>query len=502
MDFKIYLLVLFFALIDLQSTFAQHEDIPYQDVEHICETCTCLNAQDDDQKHHQLLDCSFKNFNHILPRWPKEFGSNHQGVTIVATFSGNKIQLLQQLPATNGTLSLSCRHCNMKDIQAPTFMDTPNIIQLDLSWNELTSDTLTGDIFRGPYKRRAYEPIELRDLDLSHNKISSLEKYIFEHTPNISKLNLGYNSLKIMDKTTMIAISRATSLEFLDFSYNDLESFPVLLFKNLIALKSLSLQGNKLKAIPADLNLIGRTLEYLNFASNPVKYFTEANFNGLKVLTTLNISSMNELTTIQKGTFSHLESLEYLYASNNPYLGSMDVDGLLHCRNLTILDASFCKLETINIDVDLSSKLPTNFTAQWPKLQSLEVVGNPWTCDCKLMRILEFCGKEVFKKDIHARCHWPFGLSGYRISNLTSEFVCNLPKEYIVPEEVDPPKFLRRQYLVSTVVTITLVLFVGLLVGFGLVFIHRRLKRDDYGIAPIRYTSVRASNQSAMSVTK
>lgn len=494
--------VLIFTVIFLQSILAQHEDIPYQDVEKICETCTCMNAQDADKKHHQLLDCSTKNFEHILARWPKEFGTNHQGTYIVATFSGNKIKLLQQLPATNGSLSFSCRHCSITDIQTPTFIDVPNIFRLDLSWNEITSEALPPDVFRGPYKTTGYEPIKLRELDLSHNKISSLDRILFEHTPEITKLNLGYNILKSMDTATVVAISSASTLEFLDLSYNDLETFPSVLLKNLIALKTLFLQGNKLKAIPSNLSLIGRTLENFNFANNPIKRLTETNFNGLKILNTLNISSMNDLSIIEKGTFSHLESLEYLYCSRNTYLNSMDIDGLLHCRNLTILDVSYCQLETVDIDVDLSSELPKNFTAQWPKLQMIHVVGNPWTCDCKLMKILEFCGKEIFKNDIHARCHWPFGLSGNRISNLTSQFVCNLPKEYVVPEEVDPPKFLRRRYILSTVITISLVLLVGVGVGFGIVLIHRRLKREDFGIAPIRYTSVRVSNQSAMSVTK
>ncbi|XP_055849843.1 carboxypeptidase N subunit 2 isoform X2 [Episyrphus balteatus] len=499
MEIKISIVVIVLTLLSLQTSFAQHEDIPYQNVENICNTCTCMNAQDAYKKYHHMLDCSTKNFNHILARWPSEFGSNHQGVEIVATFSGNKIELLQQLPATNATLLFSCRHCHIKDIQAPTFMDVPNIVRLDLSWNEITSDALSADVFRGPYKNTGYEPIKLRDLDLSHNKISSLQKLLFEHTPDIAYLNLGYNSLKMMDTTTLMAISSASSLKDLDLSHNDLESLPSTLFKNLIALKALKLQGNKLKAIPTDLNLIGRTLEYLNFANNPIKTLNEVNFNGFKTLQYLNISSMNELTTVAKDTFSHLESLEYLYCSRNPHLTSFDIDGLLHCRNLAILDISYCKLETVNTDVDLSNELPKNFTAQWPKLQAIQVVGNPWTCDCKLMKILEYCGKDVFKMDIQARCHWPFGLSGIRISNLTSEFVCNLPKEYIVPEEVDPPKFLRRRYIALTIVTIALVLFFGVLAGFGIVYIHRRLKRDDFGIAPIRYTSVRVSNQSAAS---
>lgn len=131
----------------------------------------------------------------------------------MASFSYNNIEILQQLPATDAQLTFSCRHCGIKYLQEPTFIDVPNIRRLDLSWNEITSDVLTPGIFRSPFDVTHYEPIELVDLDLSHNKLHTLDKKIFEHTPNLTKLNLSYNNLKVLNDPTIMALSSVTGLQ-------------------------------------------------------------------------------------------------------------------------------------------------------------------------------------------------------------------------------------------------------------------------------------------------
>lgn len=132
---------------------------------------------------------------------------------IVASFSGNTIETLQQLPSTNATLSFACRHCGIKYLQSPTFMDVPKIISLDLAYNAITTEELIPNVFRGPYHVSSYEPIALVDLDLSHNQLQSLHRLLFQHTPNLTHLNLAYNSFKILDNPTAAALSSATLLQ-------------------------------------------------------------------------------------------------------------------------------------------------------------------------------------------------------------------------------------------------------------------------------------------------
>lgn len=508
-------LALLFALSTLVNLWlqcmCQHESIPYENVENICETCICRQAHGtgNNRQFYDILNCTMKGFKHILARWPAQFGNNSKGdhVIIVASFSGNAIDVLQQLPSTNATLYFSCRHCSIKRLQVPTFMDVPNINTLDLAWNEIESDELVPDVFRGPYHTTNYEPIALYELDLSHNNLQSLDRHIFEHTPNLTRLNLSFNPFKVLDNPTSLALASATSLQSLDLSYAGIKTIPNLIFENLTSLKYLNLAGNEFTRLPDSFYLIGRNLLYLNLANNLFSNFNEQSFLGLKVLTHLNISYMPVLKSIENNTFSRLETLTYLECSHNPNLKKFDLDSLMHCGNLTYLDLSFCNINTLALNMDLSVLEPNNKNYDvsprpWIELKVFNIKGNHWMCDCELFQTLEYIiGKDyqdVVDQDV--RCEAPYVLSGARLSNLTSAQICALqiPKKYRVVDE-DPPRFRRKHYVILTVVTATVVVILGLIIGFIVVCIRRRLKREDFGVEPIRYTSVRSSNLSAFS---
>lgn len=502
MDCKYMLLLLYFGAAVVLSS-AQHENIPYEDVKDICEKCVCLTAHDNDKRYHHLLSCTSKRFKHILARWPTEFGKNHDNVDIVASFSYNNIEILQQLPATDAQLTFSCRHCGIKYLQEPTFIDVPNIRRLDLSWNEITSDVLTPGIFRSPFDVTHYEPIELVDLDLSHNKLHTLDRKIFEHTPNLTKLNLSYNNLKVLNDPTIMALSSVTGLQELDLSHTAIKSVSMSIFKSLVNLRILNLAGNELARVPEMLQLVGKSLISLNLAQNPIERLTEESFIGLKSLQDLNISYMPVLKAIGGKVFTSLENLRRLDCAHNPKLTEFVMDSLLHSSNLTDLDISHCALTTILLFTNITDESKKNITTlgrPWAHLHTFETSGNPWYCNCSFMQTLEYIGTQQSNVDTPARCDTPYFLAAAIIPNLTSQEICNLkiPKKIII-EEDEPPKFLRKRYIMLTFVTVAVVVSIGVLLGFSIAGIRRRLKRDDFGIEPIRYTSVRSSNLSAFS---
>ncbi|XP_011188013.2 chondroadherin [Zeugodacus cucurbitae] len=502
MDYRYMLLLLYFGAAVVLSS-AQHENIPYENVEDICQECACLTAHDSDKRYHYLLSCTSKKFKHILARWPTGFGKNHDNVDIVASFSYNNIELLQQLPATDAQLTFSCRHCGIKNLQEPTFIDVPNIRRLDLSWNEITSDVLTPGVFRGPYRVTHYEPIQLVDLDLSHNKLHTLDKKVFEHTPNLTKLNLSYNELKVLNTPTVMALSSVTGLQELDLSHTAIKNVSMSIFKSLVNLRILNLAGNELTSVPDKLQLIGRSLISLNLAQNPIERFTEESFIGLKSLQNLNISYMPILKTVGKSVFTRLETLRRLDCAHNPKLVEFDMESLLHSSNLTDLDISYCALTAISLIVNVTDKSKTNISSlakPWTHLHTFVTSGNPWHCNCSLIQTMEYIGAQHSNMDTPARCNTPYFLAGSIIPNLTSEEICSLkiPSKIKVVEE-EPPRFLRKRYIMLSVVTAAVVVSIGVMLGFAIAAIRRRLKRDDFGIEPIRYTSVRSSNLSAFS---
>lgn len=152
--------------------------------------------------------------------------------------------------------------------------------------------------------------------------------------------------------------------------------------------------------------------------------------------------------------------------------------------------------------ISMANNNNTNITLPqpWPRLKSFKTVGNLWMCDCQLFEVLEYTGSHHLESDEPIRCDGPFLFAGARLANLTATQVCSMqiPKKYTIIYE-DPPRFRRKRYIVLTVITASVVVVLGLVIGFIVVCIRRRLKRDDFGVEPIRYTSVRSSNLSAFS---
>ncbi|XP_034662697.1 chondroadherin [Drosophila subobscura] len=502
MKHKFLLLLLTGTALLLTFADGQHEDIPYQAVTKICEACVCLSNQDSNHRLHQTLNCDMKNFEHILPRWPTEFGTQSTGTEIVATYSGNRIRLLQQLPATNATLTLSCRHCGMQQLQAPLFMDVPNVEALYLSWNEIAEDALTPELFRGPFKSTKYEPIGLKDLDLSHNRIALLYRKLFEHTPQLLKLNLAYNRLSVLDAGTAAALGSVTSLQRLDLSHNGLMTLPTDLFVQLSSLRVLDLSGNEFTVVPASIQQLGKSLVQLNLSGNQFTSLNAQNFQKLEALRRLNISDLPALRTIGRGALV-LPALEQLECARNPKLELLELQDLLASRALSQLDISHNALNTLTLNVSSSNSSNSSSAAAWPRLRSVSIAANPWYCSCELMQSLELVGMprvELSAGGAEARCDTPYLLAGTPLYNLTSQQICSMviPKKYRAVEE-EPPRFLRRRYVVLTAIIASVVVVLGLIIGFIVVCVRRRLKGSDYGVQPIRYTSVRGSNLSAFS---
>lgn len=237
------------------------------------------------------------------------------------------------MPSTNATVSFSCRYCAIKDFDSSIFIDVPHIQDLDLSWNEITGDVLTGETFRGPYQLNSYQPLDLERIDLSHNKISSLNGQVLEHSPKLFYLNLDYNNIDDLN-SFLAALKVATQLSELHLSWNQVKSVSKELFMTLKNMKALYLEGNFLTVIPADLGLIGTSLQILNLANNSLVELNEPSFMGMKAIESLDLSRNKDLKTIRKSTFSKMGNLKEINLSHNRKLVDLDLTGFVTLKNL------------------------------------------------------------------------------------------------------------------------------------------------------------------------
>lgn len=503
--FKVFLLL----LIAVVLSHAREAGEEYEPVEGICDRCVCVIRNETTPGGFSLLDCSTKNLRHMLAAWPDAFGSDQTSQSIVFSLSGNSINTLQQLPATEADLVFSCRHCNLSELASAAFLDTPNIIRLDLSWNRLTADVLRPDVFRGKFDDLVYESLMLDELDLSYNSIEFLEANLFEHLTHLRRLSLSRNPLGDITEDTAAALGSIAKLEHLDLSYTGLSELPGEMFQKIEILRELLLQGNNFAAVPNAVALLKPSLVALYIGENPIQMLDDESFFDLDHLTHLNMSGMNLLHEVAAGAFSGLYSLEVLVASNNPALTEFDMSDLGGLTRLRELDISQSGIQHLYLNDPIPERDDHSDIAQievFPKLRSVKLEGNPWHCDCELFEALESI-KHILHDEFQAprsaseaRCETPYDLAALPLTDLAGKSLCSSPPKKVPKIPIyEAPAFLRPRSLLLSIMSVGVVLLIGFIIGFAIVCIKRKLKKSDFGFtSPVRYTSVRNSTTSTI----
>lgn len=293
---------------------------------------------------------------------------------------------------------------------------------------------------------------------------------------------------------------------------------PRTVFEKMEKLNELFLHGNNFNTVPESLNEIAESLEFLHLSQNPIEIINEDSFVGLVELKQINISSMPMLTEIRKNSFKDLISLEVLHCRDNKKLSSFNLQNLLDLKHLKELDISRNALTSLDFsDDELERLAKSNETDEadskhdqhFQKLRVLKLIGNPWNCDCSIMKGLAVFGhndtnhQSSIKTD-EARCKTPYELSSKLLYDLPIEYVCarNAKQKAAKIPIYDPPQFLRPKSIMLTVFSVVGVIVLGIIVGFAIVCIKRRLKpSENYTASPIRYTTVRDSTISNVANT-
>lgn len=285
------------------------------------------------------------------------------------------------------------------------------------------------------------------------------------------------------------------------------------IFEHMNQLNELFLSGNKFLTIPESLSAVGKSLEYLYLSENPIEVIDVESFVGLTKLEKLNISALPNLTAIKADSFKHLASLEVLHCRGNKKLSSFDMESLRMLKHLKELDVTNNALTSLDFgEIVLnedSEKVGTltekRYQDQFKKLRVLRLAGNPWNCDCSMMKSLSLFDHKAafFNKSVNddeARCETPTDLLSKLLYRLPDEFFCasNDKQKPLKIPVYDPPQFLRPKSIMLTVFSVVGVVILGIFIGFAIVCIKRRLKSNDEGFAssPIRYTTVRDSTVS------
>lgn len=244
--------------------------------------------------------------------------------------SENKIQNIQ--PELFDNLSnlrtLNLEKNSMKILPPEILTNLKKLELLNLSSNFLSSNWINFATFKGLFG--------LRLLDLSYNKITSLENAVFADLSSLEVLDLKNNLIENVAVDTFSNLSSLTSLVLshnfiknVNFSLNSLANLNVLSLdfneiysveKHLIAnsanLVDLHLNNNKFFKVP---NFVAnfQILKFLDLGENFIKNLADLEgFPNLKYLYGLRLTE-NQIEGLEKNHFVHLKNLQIVNLSKN-----------------------------------------------------------------------------------------------------------------------------------------------------------------------------------------
>ncbi|XP_043260839.1 adhesion G protein-coupled receptor A3 [Colletes gigas] len=215
--------------------------------------------------------------------------------------------------------------------------------------------------------------VELVQLDLSKNKIYTIEANTFKNLTNLKRLDLSQNNVTSIGEGCFNGLE---NLERLDLSKNQISTIDAYSFRKLTNLKRLDLSGNNISIVIPSL------------------------FHDLLALEHLKLNE-NRLTTLKEGTFSGLKSIKQLDLSNNPWICNCELfwfSNWIYKSSIKLIPAPKCA-SPANIKGEFVRKIRYSENIQcqwlpptielWPIHNQVVFVGDSLTLKCRAPSITE-----------------------------------------------------------------------------------------------------------------
>ncbi|XP_051736744.1 leucine-rich repeat and immunoglobulin-like domain-containing nogo receptor-interacting protein 3 [Ctenopharyngodon idella] len=303
----------------------------------------------------------------------------------------------------------------------------------------------------------------LTTLDLSENKIVILLDYTFQDLRSLKNLEVGDNDLVYIshkafsgligledltiERCNLTSISGQTlsylrNLVTLRLRHLSISALEDQNFRKLSALRGLEIDNWPYLEYISPLSFQGLNLSWLFITNTNITSVPSASFRNLAYLTSLNLS-YNSISVLESWAFRDLIRLKELHMVSTNLL-TVEPHALGGLRQIRVLNLSNNDLVTL----EESSFHSVN------SLETLRVDGNPLSCDCRLLwilqrrRTLNFDGKMPV-------CAGPAEVQGYLLSTFTDSalfdyFTCQKPKirnrklQQVTAHEGQPVSFLCR----------------------------------------------------------
>ncbi|CAJ0957217.1 unnamed protein product [Ranitomeya imitator] len=235
----------------------------------------------------------------------------------------------------------------------------------------------------------------LEELYINHNQLSSISPSAFAGLHSLLRLHLNSNKLRIIDSRWF---ESTPNLEILMIGENPVIGILDLNFQPLASLRSLVLAGMYLSDIPGNAFLGLDNLESLSFYDNKLSNVPQVSLQKLPNLKFLDLNK-NPIRKVQEGDFKNMLRLKELGINNMAELVSLDRFALDNLPELTKLEATnnpklsyihrsafrnVPTLESLMLNNNALNSVYKGTVESLPNLREISIHSNPLRCDCVL----------------------------------------------------------------------------------------------------------------------
>ena len=312
------------------------------------------------------LDIEFCKIRHLPPRAFAGLSNlkrlsiqshNSEWTSILLDIDSNSFQKLALVEDIN------LSNNNLWSLPINTLCNLPKIKKLNISRNHLLNTVDLGLSFIGGC------PVPLVELDISHNRITSLGNGDLHQVKDLVKLDLSANRLKILDEN---ALATLPYLQELNLADNQLSALPPAVFNKSQSLHKLMLQNNSLTMLTSQLFSGLTNLTVLNLSRNAISSHLLAPdvfTTDLKHLKVLDLS-YNQMSKLQTSIFAELISLQVLNLAHNQF--HIISSGVFAFQTrLNILSLSHNIIENIEKDAFVGLNSLTSLSLDHNKVRNL-----------------------------------------------------------------------------------------------------------------------------------
>lgn len=243
--------------------------------------------------------------------------------------------------------------CSGAALQVVPIQLNPELKHINLSHNKISSVHYTLEIYAN-----------LITLDVSHNRIQKLGSLNFMSQGYMKTLNVSNNMVENLQKDVFKGLA---SLEVLDLSSNYIEDISIYAFSDLPLLEILLLTDNRLVSFDSDVFKHQTNLRVLHLDENQLLEIPIDNLVYTKKLETLSLSK-NLIEYVEEGSLPTLKFLRYLALDTNVI---SDIHG-------NAFDG-FTALESLNLADNNFTNVPTTQLSKLSNLLQLNLSGNFFT---------------------------------------------------------------------------------------------------------------------------